>query len=454
MGLLLTLLLTAGHFDHAPAHTARADALIPTLASLVPATATAGGSGFTLTVTGSGFLDTATVLWNGSPRSTAILSPSQITAVIPAGDLLTELPVATADVSVDNNDGSGPSAPLPFVINGPAVAAVQATIVPPAGAGSLSVLPAGGAGGLNGTLINGGSASYATLTLASYNGNPTSVQAFAPGAAFYDVHASGTALNGNLSVTFQLPASSPFISTLFYFDTSSRSFLRVHGSMQASGSFVADPSARTITVIFDASSVPTLAGLNGTVIAAGTPQAASPAPQANADSFFTPVNTTLTVPAPGLLGNDMQSSGDPLSAVLVSAPANGGVMLNADGSFMYTPIAGFIGVDTFSYLAHDNFTGIDSVAAQVTIGVGVSPATSAAASSAAPPPTPSPTPTPVTVVLSVFTLTVNTSGCGSVSQGAGPHSFGDGILLSVTPCSGSTFVTWSGGPCAGTNQSP
>ena len=40
---------------------------------------------------------------------------------------------------------------------------------------------------------------------------------------------------------------------------------------------------------------------------------------------------------------------NPPSAVLVEAPAHGSVTLNADGGFAYTPIAGFVGADTFSY---------------------------------------------------------------------------------------------------------
>ncbi|MEE4295942.1 MAG: putative Ig domain-containing protein, partial [Wenzhouxiangella sp.] len=46
---------------------------------------------------------------------------------------------------------------------------------------------------------------------------------------------------------------------------------------------------------------------------------------------------TLSVPAPGILGNDEDPNNDPLTAQLVSGPTRGSVTLNPDGSFDYTP---------------------------------------------------------------------------------------------------------------------
>ena len=44
-------------------------AAAPAIASLSPSSAVAGGPAFTLTVTGSGFDSTCTVMWNGAPRA-------------------------------------------------------------------------------------------------------------------------------------------------------------------------------------------------------------------------------------------------------------------------------------------------------------------------------------------------------------------------------------------------
>jgi hypothetical protein len=84
----------------------------PTLNSLSPSSAPAGGLAFTLTVTGSNFASGATVRWNGSSRTTTFVSASQLTAAITAADIAV---AGTAQVSVANPDGSLSNA-LPFPI--------------------------------------------------------------------------------------------------------------------------------------------------------------------------------------------------------------------------------------------------------------------------------------------------------------------------------------------------
>lgn len=64
---------------------------------------------------------------------------------------------------------------------------------------------------------------------------------------------------------------------------------------------------------------------------------------------------TLTVNAPGVLGNDTDADSDPLSATLISGPSHGDVTLNGNGSFTYVPAAGYVGTDIFSYVAFDGF---------------------------------------------------------------------------------------------------
>lgn len=85
----------------------------PTLHSLTPSIAEAGGPAFTLTVTGSDFAPGATVKWNGADRETTYISPNTLTAEIPAGDLQgTE-----AQITVFNpSPGGGSSETLKFTI--------------------------------------------------------------------------------------------------------------------------------------------------------------------------------------------------------------------------------------------------------------------------------------------------------------------------------------------------
>ena len=89
------------------------------------------------------------------------------------------------------------------------------------------------------------------------------------------------------------------------------------------------------------------------------------------DAFSVKHDHTLRVAAPGVLANDTGVA--PLSAVLVAQPANGTLLLNADGSFVYTPNAGY-GVstngasDSFTYAAQDG-SGKTSNVATVTITI-------------------------------------------------------------------------------------
>ena len=57
-----------------------------------------------------------------------------------------------------------------------------------------------------------------------------------------------------------------------------------------------------------------------------------------------------------MLANDTDADGNPLTAVLVTGPANGSLTLNPDGSFTYTPNPTFTGTDTFTYTAYDGTT--------------------------------------------------------------------------------------------------
>ena len=55
----------------------------------------------------------------------------------------------------------------------------------------------------------------------------------------------------------------------------------------------------------------------------------------------------------GVAANDTDAEFDRVIAVLAAGPSNGTLSLNADGSFTYTPDAGFYGIDAFTYLPND-----------------------------------------------------------------------------------------------------
>ncbi len=70
----------------------------------------------------------------------------------------------------------------------------------------------------------------------------------------------------------------------------------------------------------------------------------------------------------GVLGNDRDVEGNALTAVLVSGPSNAAsFILNADGSFVYTPAVDSAGVDSFTYAANDGTTDSDPATVTITV---------------------------------------------------------------------------------------
>lgn len=88
------------------------------------------------------------------------------------------------------------------------------------------------------------------------------------------------------------------------------------------------------------------------------------APVSVDDAAATVESTTVIV---NVLANDTDMDGDGLTVSNVSAAGAGSVAINGDNTVTYTPNAGFIGTDTFTYTANDGTE--DSTPATVTITV-------------------------------------------------------------------------------------
>ncbi|MDY6999530.1 MAG: Ig-like domain-containing protein, partial [Actinomycetota bacterium] len=97
------------------------------------------------------------------------------------------------------------------------------------------------------------------------------------------------------------------------------------------------------------------------------PDPGNSAPAANPDAYTLDEDTTLSIGGPGVLANDTDADSDPLTAVLDVGPDHGTFVLNADGSFSYTPDSGYAGTDSFSYTADDGT--VASAPATVTLTV-------------------------------------------------------------------------------------
>ena len=91
------------------------------------------------------------------------------------------------------------------------------------------------------------------------------------------------------------------------------------------------------------------------------------APVASNDSYSTSEDTTLVIPASGVLGNDTDVDGDVLSSAVLTGPAHGSLTLNADGAFTYTPDANYNGADSFTYTVSDGKGGTDTATVTITV---------------------------------------------------------------------------------------
>ncbi len=181
----------------------------------------------------------------------------------------------------------------------------------------------------------------------SYNTNEdTRLTIAAPGVIGNDVDEDGEALQASLVTgpahgTLSLGATGGFVYTPAANFNGSDSFTyRVSDG-------IANSNTATVTIVIDA---------------------VNDAPIAVNDAYTTAKDTSLTISASGVLSNDTDAESDVLTTILVDVPAHGSVVLNSNGSFTYTPVAGYIGPDSFTYRANDGvaLSGLATVALTVT----------------------------------------------------------------------------------------
>jgi len=142
-----------------------------------------------------------------------------------------------------------------------------------------------------------------------------------------------------------------------------------HGtaSVQANGSLTYTPAAgwaggdSFIYTIIDAFGRTATATVIVTTAVPGGPVAA-------ADNEFTPYGTKITFDA---IGND---SGTGISITSVGTAGHGTPTLNADGTISYTPAAGWVGADAFTYTITDAFGRTSTTTVTVTTQLPAAPA--------------------------------------------------------------------------------
>lgn len=90
-------------------------------------------------------------------------------------------------------------------------------------------------------------------------------------------------------------------------------------------------------------------------------------PVAVADAYSTTKGSTLNVAVPGVLTNDSDANGNPITAIKVSDPSSGTLTLNANGSFTYINNNGASTSDSFNYKVNDGIAEGNTVTVSITV---------------------------------------------------------------------------------------
>jgi Ca2+-binding RTX toxin-like protein len=123
-------------------------------------------------------------------------------------------------------------------------------------------------------------------------------------------------------------------------------------TLQPSSTYTIDPNASTVTLTIQ----------DREILPVNNP------PVANSDSYSATAGTALTVVLTnGVLANDTDPDGNTLTASVITAPTNGTVNFNSNGTFVYTPNANFSGTDRFTYQANDGTASSNSATVSLTV---------------------------------------------------------------------------------------
>jgi VCBS repeat-containing protein len=228
-----------------------------------------------------------------------------------------------------------------------------------------------------------GGASHGTLTLSPNGGYTYTPNANYNGSDAFTYQANDGALDsGNVSVTLTIrPVNDDPVARPDTYDSTEDTALVVGApgvlandtdvdGDTLTAEVVTPPAHGTLTLMPDGSfSYVPAANFNGTdvfVYRARDGVSASPttsvtirvaavndAPDTTDDEYSLDEDTTLTVDAPGVLGNDSDVDGPTVTATLGTGPSHGDITFASDGSFDYTPDPDFFGTETFTYVATD-----------------------------------------------------------------------------------------------------
>lgn len=279
---------------------------VPAITSISPSSVTEGATATTVTVNGTGFIQSSTVLWNQSSRPTTYVSSSALQASIPVTDLAV---AGTAQIVVSNpSPGGGASGAATLTINNPVpqVTSISPATVTLMSSGTVVTLTGSGFVSNSSVMFNGiaHGSSYVNATqiqvtlqpgdVATVGAMQISVANPAPGGGATTPNALNVvnpvpAIN-SLNPTSIIPGSAPSTLTITGTGFLISSVVQFNGGVHASN--YVNPT--TITVPLTANDVATPATIQVTVVN-GTPGGGASAPSAlNIATYSVPALTGST----------------------------------------------------------------------------------------------------------------------------------------------------------------
>ena len=166
---------------------------VPVASSLLPNTATAGSPAMALTVNGSGFVATSVIRWNGSSRTTTVISATQLSAALTAADLAS---ARSNSVTVFTpTPGGGTSAPLTFTTTAAPLAPIARSLSPStvsAGSPAINLTVSG--------------QRFVPTSVVRWNGSPRSTTYVSATQLRATINTTDLASAGSVPVTVSTPA--------------------------------------------------------------------------------------------------------------------------------------------------------------------------------------------------------------------------------------------------------
>jgi len=179
----------------------------PTVSSITPTTVQAGSPQLTLTVNGTGFVNTTTIQVGGVADVTSYVSSTQVTATVTASQLASGSQLSVVALNGTASSGSGPAINLQVTNPLPTISQLSPSAVL---AGTASpVLSVVGTGYVPTTVVNVNGAARTTTFVSGTQVNVTLTAADVAAAGSLAVTAVNAAPGGGASAAVTLPVTNP-----------------------------------------------------------------------------------------------------------------------------------------------------------------------------------------------------------------------------------------------------